>query len=150
MAKNQRNIPGQTVRDTSMLDNLIYNEAAGARKSINVGQHLLPLGDGAGGFTTNATTAKILPAGGRNLAVYNNSSTVASITLGEDNTVTAQAAGAIQAGTAHVGIPCIPNAWTYIAAGPQNWVIASNASLLVFLIDDDSNIKVEVQTYQGQ
>lgn len=143
MAKNQRNLPGSSVRDTSTIDNLIYNEASGARKSIAVGQHLLPLPDGASGYTTNATTAKILPSPGRNLAVYNNAGAVGSITLGEDSTVTAQAPGAIQAATQHVGIACPPNAWTYIGCGPQNWVIASAATLLVYLIDDETSIRQE-------
>lgn len=150
MAKNQRNIPGQSVRDPSMLDSLIYNEASGARKSIPVGPHLLPLPDGAGGYTTNATTALILPSAGKSLAVYNNAGAVGSITLGEDNTVTSQAPGAVQSGTQHVGIACPANAWTYISSGNQNWVIASAATLLVYLIDDDSSIRQEVATYQGQ
>jgi len=146
MAKNQRNLPGPSVRDPSTIDTLIYNEASGARKSINVGPHLLPLGNGASGYTTNATTATILPKMGCNLAIYNNSSSVAAITLGEDNTVTAQAAGAIQAGTQHVGIACPPNCWTYLSCGVQNWVIASSASLLVYLIDDETYIRVETTT----
>jgi hypothetical protein len=150
MAKNQRNIPGPITRDQATIDNLTYSESAGARKSAEVGRHLLPLPDGAAGFTTNATTALILPSAGKNLAVYNNAGAVGSITLGEDNTVTSQAPGAVQAGTQHVGIACPPNAWTYIATGNQNWVIASAATLLVYLIDDDSMIRQEVATYQGQ
>lgn len=143
MAKNQRNLSGASVRDTSTIDNLIYNEASGGRKSVPVGPHLLPLPDGASGFTTDASSVKILPSPGRNLAVYNNSGAVHAITLGEDNTVTAQAAGAVQAGTQHVGIACTPNAWTYIACGVQNWVISDSASLLVYLIDDETSIRQE-------
>lgn len=151
MGKNQRNLQGASVRDPSMIDNLIYNEASGARKSIPVGAHLLPLGDGAGGYTTNATTAKILPSAGRNMAVYNNAGAVGSITLGVDNTVVSQAPGAVQAGTSNqVGIACAPNAWTYIGTGNQNWVISSAATLLVYIIDDETSIRQEVATYQGQ
>lgn len=142
-SKNQRNLSGQAVRDPSIIDALIYNEASGARKSIPVGPHLLPVPDGASGYTTNVTTAKILPTPGKSLAVYNNSAAVHAITLGEDNTVTAQAAGAIQASTQHVGIACTPNAWTYISCGPQNWVIADSALLLVYLIDDETSIRQE-------
>jgi len=142
MAKNQRNLSGVAVRDPSILDNLIYNEASGARKSIPVGPHLLPLPDGASGFTTNATTAKILPSAGRNLAIYNNAGAVGSITLGEDNTVTSLAPGATDA-NGHVGIACPPNSWSYISTGNQNWVIASAATLLVYLIDDETMIRQE-------
>lgn len=142
MAKNQRNLPGNSVRDPSMIDNLIYNEASGARKSFNVGAHLLPLGDGAGGYTTNATTAKVLPSLGRNLAVYNNAGAVGSVTLGEASTQLSLAAGTADA-SGHVGIACAPNAWTYIACANSNWVISSAATLLVYLIDDETNIKQE-------
>jgi len=141
MAKNQRNLPGTAVRDASIIDNLIYSESSGGQKNVTVGPHLLPLPNGASGYTTDATTAKVLPSPGKNLAVYNNAGVVGSITFGEDNTVTAQAPGAIQAGTQHVGIACPPNSWSYLAAGPQNWVIASAATLLVYLIDDETSIR---------
>lgn len=140
--KKLRNLPGNSVLDASTIANLMFNIAAGAQKNMEVGRHLLPLGDGAGGFTTNATTAKVLPSKGKNLAVYNNAGAVGSITLGEDNTVAVLASGVTDA-SGHVGIACKPNDWTYIACAEQNWVITSAATLLVYLIDDDSSIKVE-------
>lgn len=137
-----RATPGDQIRDPSIVDNLTYNERAGARKSTEVGRALIPLGDGAGGFTTNASTApRILPSAGVNLAVYNNANAVGSVTVG-DNSMTSQSPGAVQttASGTFVGVPCQPNAWTYLAAGQWNWVAASAATLLVFIIDDPSYI----------
>lgn len=142
MQIKNRAIPGDKQRDPSGVDQYTYNEMAGARKTTEVGRALIPLGDGAGGFTTNAATApRVLPSAGRNLAIYNNAGAVGSITVG-DNTMTSQAPGAVQiSGTnAFVGVPCPPNAWTYLAAAQWNYVAASAATLLVFLIDDPSYI----------
>ncbi|NJO48122.1 MAG: hypothetical protein HC840_00235 [Leptolyngbyaceae cyanobacterium RM2_2_4] len=146
MAKNLRNFPGQAVQDPSSIANLTYNEQSGAQKNAEVGRKLLALPDGASGHTTNATTSKKLPKKGANLAVYNNAGAVGSITLGTNTpTLTSQAPGAVLAGTdgQSVGIACPPNDWTYIACGDLDWVIASAATLLVYLIDDATSIKQE-------
>lgn len=143
--KNIRNVPGHNVQDPASIHNLEYNDAAGSKKVSEVGRHLLPIpfiNAGAVAYTTNATTARPVPNQGRNLAVYNNAGAVGSITLGEDATITSLAAGVTDA-TGHVGVPCMPNAWTYIACASQQWVIASAATLLVFLIDDNSTVAPE-------
>jgi len=142
MPINKRQIAGNNIVDPGLIDALLYSEASGARKSSEVGRHLLPLGDGASGFTTDATTARVLPSGGRNLAVYNNSAAVHAVTLGESSAQAALAAGATD-GTGHVGIPCPPATWTYIACAGSNWVITDSATLLVFLIDDNTYIRQE-------
>ena len=137
-----RQLAGDKSRDPSIVELLSYNEKSGARKSIEVGRALLPLGDGAGGYTTNAAAApRVLPSAGRNLAIYNNAGAVGAVTVG-DNTMTAQAAGAVQvSGTnVFVGVPCPPNSWTYLSAAQWNYVAATAATLLVFLIDDDTYI----------
>ena len=137
---NKRLEDGAIIIDPSSLENLTYSNASGARKSAEVGRSLSPLGDGAGGFTTNATAIKILPALGKNIAVYNNSGTVASITLGESSLQVSLAAGVTDA-SGHVGIPCMPNSWTYIACNMSQYVIASSANLMVFVINDDTYIR---------
>lgn len=145
MPKNMRNVPGDKIQDPSIIENLQYNDPAGSKKVSEVGRHLLPLTYISGGvtaYTTDATTIKALSSKGACLAVYNNANAVGSITLGEASTQASLAAGVTDA-TGHVGIPCPPNAWTYIACGNQNWVIASAATLLVFLIEDNSSIKQE-------
>lgn len=148
MAKTQRVFPGNKTQDPSSISNFIYNEASGAEKNIEVGQKLLPLGDGAGDFTTNATTAKKLPKKGANIAIYNNAGAVGAVTFGTNTpTLVAQAPGAVQTGTngQSVGIPCPPNSWTLTAAGELDWVVASAATLLVFVIDDETSIKTEIK-----
>jgi hypothetical protein len=124
--------------DPGQIASQSYNQAAGAQKVAEVGRHLVPLKSNATTFTTNATTAIPLPSMGRNLAVYNNANAVGAVTLSDVGTVTSQAPGAIDA-AGNPGIPCKPNDWTYIACNEKNWVIASAATLLVFLIEDDTS-----------
>jgi hypothetical protein len=145
MQIKQRQIPGDQSRDPSAVSLLSYSEKSGARKSTEVGRALIPLGDGAAGFTTNAATApRVLPTAGVNLAIYNNAGAVGAVTVG-DNTMTAQAPGAVQvSGTnVFVGVPCPPNAWTYLAAAQWNYVAATAATLLVFIIDDATFIMAQ-------
>ena len=65
-----RQVQGNNIRDGGSIDNFTYNEKAGSRKTSEVGRSLLPLGDGAAAFTTDASTKRILPSAGLNLAVY--------------------------------------------------------------------------------
>lgn len=138
-----RAIPGDQQRDPSSIDNLTYNERAGARKSMDVGRALLPIPIPAGAFSTDASTKRILPSAGMQLAIYNNSAAVHAVTVG-DGTVTAQAAGAVQtAGSPtapFVGVACTPNSWTYLATGQWNNVVTDSALLLVYIVDDPSYI----------
>lgn len=144
MAKNSRTFLSVTTKDPSSIQNIVYNEAAGIEKNSDFGKKLLPLPDGAGGYTTDASTAKILPNKGRNISVYNNSSTVQAITVIEDNTVSALAAGVADS-DGHVGIVCKPNDWTNIACGNYQWVISDSANLIVYLIDDNTYITQEIK-----
>ena len=138
-----RTVPGFNNIDPNAILNNQYNDAAGSQKVSEVGQHLLPFPYVSGGsiaYKTNLTTTPLpLPKKGMGLAVYNNDTTVHAITLGESATSpsAALAAGVTDA-NGHVGIPCMPASWTYIATSIQNFVIADSALLLVFLIDDNS------------
>jgi hypothetical protein len=148
---NKRNILGNDVQDPSAVDVLVYNNAAGANKVAEVGKHLLPLpkpGVGTGYTTDVSGGAYPLPNAGRNLAVYNNSGTVAAITFGTDGTVTALAAGVTDS-SGRVGLPCMPNSWSYFAGGFSNWVISSSSSLMVFLINDSTSIQPVAQTFNN-
>lgn len=141
---------GANAQDEAAIANFEYSQSSGAKKVADVGRHLLPLPvPGVGtGWTTNPATAYPLPGAGKNLAVYNNSGTVATITFGTDNTVTALAAGTTDA-SGRVGLPCMPNAWNYFASGYSNWVISSSASLLVYLINDQTSIQVQAPGLQN-
>jgi hypothetical protein len=137
-----RQIQGDQSRDPSSVELLTYSEKSGARKSVNLGPALLPLA-AAGSNTTNATTPVALPSAGVQLAIYNNSGTVQAVTVG-DSTMAPQASGAVQtlgSPTApFVGVPCMPNAWTYLSSAQWNYVAATSANLLVFLVDDPTYI----------
>ena len=139
---NKRNFPGNEVQDPSAIDMLTYNDMSGSRKVSEVGRSLIPLGNGAAAFTTDASTARILPGLGINLAIYNNSGSVGSVTFGTSNAQVSLAPGATNA-TGQVGIPCMPNAWTYVAANQYQWVITSDSTLLTFIIADNTTIKKE-------
>lgn len=148
--KNTRNIPGEVTLDPAIIHNIEHNNAAGSKKVSEVGRHLLPIpfvNAGVIAYKTDVSTLTRLPAAGKNLAVYNNSTTVAAITTGPNNTLTALASGVTNS-TGQVGIPCMPNAWTYIAAGADVYVISSAATLLTFLIDDPTTVKQEAATFQ--
>lgn len=123
--------------DTHSIENQGYNERAGAQKNMEVGRELFPLDNGTGGYTTDASTAKALPKKGCNVAVYNNNTAVGAVTLGTDNTVVALASGVTDA-NGNVGIPCKPNDWTFIACWDKTWIKSTAATLLVFVIADDS------------
>lgn len=139
---NKRNVPGNKVKDTAIIANLIYSESSGAQKNSEVGRYLVPLKSDATTYTTDATTARALPSPGRNLAVYNNNTAIGAVTLGTDSTVSALAAGVVDA-SGNVGIACKPGDWTYIACSEKSWVKSTAATLLVYLIEDDSFIRAE-------
>jgi hypothetical protein len=141
---NNRKVIGSRQIDQGSIDNFTYDGLAGARKSTEVGRKLLPIPSNTGspvgsGVTVINGAPVSLPSLGRNVAVYNNSGTMGSITFGSNNTVASLAAGVLDA-NGNVGLPCPPNSWSYFAAGEQQWVISSAATLLVFLIADDTYI----------
>jgi hypothetical protein len=148
MAKNIRQLNGYSVQDPAAIDNLTYNPQAGARKVTDVGRRLIPIAIGASTWTTTPTAATALPMMGMNVAVYNNSGSVGTVTLGQASTLTSLAPGIINS-SGQAGIPCQPNSWTYIACGMQNWIITSAATLFVFVIEDTSYIRQEVANYSN-
>lgn len=147
MAKNIRNLNGYSVQDPAIIDNLTYNPQAGANKVAEVGRRLIPIPQSAGTFTTNVSTLTTLPMLGLNLAIYNNGS-LASITLGRASTVASLAPGVTDA-NGNVGVPLMPNSWTYLACGTSQFVISSASTVLVFIIDDTSYIQQEVANYSN-
>jgi len=145
----KRNQPGSSVQDPSAISMLQYNNAAGAIKTSEQGQHLLPLpvpGVGVGYTTDVSSAAYPLPGAGKNLAVYNNSNGVLSLTFGSDGTVASLAVGIADA-NGNVGLPCPANSWSFFASGYNSWVISSSANLLVFLINDETNITVQAPAF---
>lgn len=124
--------------DAGSVTSIQHNEQAGAEKNISVGPSLKPLKLTASTFTTDASTARaIVP--GTQLAIFNNSSSVASVTL-RTATGASLAAGAVDNTTGEVGVPCPPNAWSYISSWDKKFVITSSNTLMVFMIDDYSTV----------
>lgn len=119
-------------------EDLKFNHASGADKVVSAGHHLKPIVASSSSFTTNATT-KLCIGKGVTLAIFNNSGTVVSVTLG-DSSVVSQSAGAVQAGTDFVGIPLKPYEFTYLNTFDKDYVVTSSASALVYIVEDDTNI----------
>ncbi len=138
MPKNKRVVDLNTLADPNSIESTEFNWQSGGKKSLHIGPHLLPIPTGAASWTTNASARLGLPVAGMNLAVYNNAGAVGSVSIG-DNTITALAAGAVDA-SGRVGVACPPNAWTYISMGNNRFVITTAATLLTYIIEDDTSI----------
>lgn len=124
--------------DSGAVDNNTYNDQAGVRKVSDFGKALKPLLVG-GSYVTAINAAAVKIQMGSAIAIYNNSGSVASITFGSDNTVASLAPG-VTSVAGDVGIPLMPNSWTYLNNYNKEWAITSAASALVFLIEDDTNV----------
>jgi hypothetical protein len=136
MARSKRQITPDAIVDSHSIESLGYNLSAGAFKNLTVGPKLNPLNSNGSTYTTNATTANDLGQPGKQLAVYNNSNAVGSITT-SPSAIASLAPGTTDV-NGNVGVACPPNAWIYIAMGDDVFVIASAATLLVYEIEDDS------------
>jgi hypothetical protein len=146
--KFNRVIDNKFLQDPSQIKAIEYNPASGGQKSLAVGPRLLPI-PVSGGYTTAANTAAVaLPFLGANLAVYNNSGTVGSITIG-GSTITALAAGATDA-NGNVGVACPPNAWTYLSTSNNQYVFTSASTLYVYIMEDPTRIAQETGPYAQQ
>lgn len=141
--KKIRQMDGRGVEDPANINNLTYNEASGSFKSIEVGPFFKPIRIGASSYTTDATTARAVRKGAI-IAVYNNSGAVGAITCGDSSAMTALAAGATDS-SGNVGIPCAPNTWTYIATNEKQFIRTTAATLLTFIVEDETYISSQKQ-----
>ena len=131
-----RQIDSKQVADPSLVSASTYNQAVGAQKNMDMGHHLRPISIDGTTYTTDLTTSRGVGKG-KTLAIYNNSSTLYSVTLG-DSTVTSLAPGVVSG--ANAGIPCQPNTWTYVATYDKDWAITNNVALLCFVVEDPTYI----------
>jgi hypothetical protein len=148
MAKNNRAIDIKFLQDPSQIDSIEYNPASGGQKTLTVGPRLLPIPLSSTTWTTTPTTRTALPLLGLNLAVYNNAGAVGSVVIG-GSTIVTLAPGAIDA-SGNVGVPCPPNAWTYLSMSNNQYVITSAATLLVYIMEDPTWIVQETGPYVTQ
>lgn len=146
--KYNRVIDNRFLQDPCQIDAVEYNPASGGQKSLLVGPRLVPI-QIASGYTTTPTAATALPFLGANLAIYNNSGTAGSITVGQSAAVTSQAIGASDA-NGNVGVACAPNSYTYLSMGNNQWVITSASTLFVYIVEDPTSIRQETGPYMQQ
>ena len=148
MAKNNRVININNLQDPNGIVAVEYNPPSGGQKSLIVGPKLIPISLN-GSYTTTVTSATALPYLGANIAVYNNTSTVGVVTIGNASTITSQAIGASDA-SGNVGIACAPNSYTYLSMGNNQWIIASASTLFVYIMEDPTYIAQESTAYMQQ
>jgi len=132
-----RKMSSENVEDVNSVNNIEYNEASGAQKQLEVGPDLRPICSSGNTFITDLTTLTNVGRG-RSLAIYNNSGTLGSVTLGKDSSTLLLAAGVVSGDNA--GIPVMPNAWTYVAVYDRPWVVTSAATMLCYLINDTTYV----------
>lgn len=125
-----------------------YNPQSGGQKSLAVGPHLIPIQIN-GGYKTDVSTVTALPILGANLAIYNNSGTVGTVTIGNSSSITSQAIGVADT-NGNVGVACAPNTYTYLSMGYNQWIISSAATLIVYIIEDPTRIAQETGPYAQQ
>lgn len=139
--KKIRQVKGRDTEDLGQINNIVYNESSGAFKAISGGPNLIPLNNGSGGFTTNATTARAIPKG-TTLAIYNNGTTAQSLTFGDNSGMAALAIGATDV-NGNVGCACEPGDWSYYNSYDKTWVRTDSANLIVYIVRDESYITLQ-------
>jgi hypothetical protein len=125
--------------DAQMINTVLYNDKSGAQKNMSVGQTLIAIKLSETSYTTNCTSASRQLVKGSQLAIYNNNNAVGAIKFSTTSTITVGTPGVADA-NGDVAIICKPNDWTYICSGDKTWVRASDATLLVYLLDDDTTL----------
>jgi hypothetical protein len=139
--KTKRAQNNQFTEDPSSIEAIIYNRQTGARKSMVAGHHHIPIPTSSG-FVTDASNAPVaLPTKGTLLVVYNKSGTVQALTLGDSSAMAALAAGNTDS-NGNLGIPCAPNAFTYINTFDRQWIKTDSNNLIVMIGQDDTEIRV--------
>lgn len=122
--------------DIGEIENNTYNDQAGVRKTSDFGKSLKPLKLGETSFTTDFSTARQLQMG-TPLAIYNNGA-LASITF--SNTAIASLAAGTTDSAGNVGIALPANSWTYLNNYSKKFAITSAATVLVYVIEDDTHV----------
>lgn len=147
MAKQQRQIDNAFLNGPYDAKAIEYNPASGGQKSLIVGPRLLPI-QISGGYTTNASGGLILPTLGLTLAIYNNSGTAGSVVI--SHAAAASLAIGVTDINGNVGVACPPNAWSYISAGNNQYIITSAATIIVYVIEDPTFIRQETGAFIPQ
>ena len=116
---------------------MVANARAGANKVLPVGPQLrTPAGaTQVQGFTANTAALPLPP--GTSLALFNNSATVAWVTMNK------AADGALVAPTGIANaIPLKPNDWTYLNMGENDQIQTSAATVGCYIIEDDTSFQI--------
>jgi hypothetical protein len=121
---------------------MVVNTRAGANKTLIVGGQLKTPSSATQVVATDFSAGKSVTPG-TSLALYNNSGTVAWATM---NQVALGALIAPSSGT--TGIPLAPNAWTYLNMGDNDTFQTSAATVLAYIIQDDTTFQYKPSDQQ--
>jgi len=127
--------------DAGTISNQSYNEAAGVTKVAQAGLHLKPMPITGSTFSTDASTIRNLGKG-TTVAFYNNSATVAAFRFSNNPAAASLAAGIVDNPTGEVGVAVPANSWFYSNTADKSFVITSASTLLTYVVEDDSEIKI--------
>jgi hypothetical protein len=141
-SKKIRQITNRGVHDNLAIGALMFNKASGGQKNLPVGPHLKPLFIAPSTYTTNATSPRTVKMGTQ-LAIYNSTGSVNTITLAAPGVTPVALGIGITDANGNVGIPCAGNSWSYISVYDKPNFIANSASLHVFVVEDDTYIADE-------
>lgn len=127
MSVKRRNKIGDKSRGHTVSTDMSYNESAGAMKQLGpiIGKLLIP--------GVSLAIARGFDSG-KVLAIYNNDSAVHFYKTGPDDTITAPT-------NITNGAPLPPGQYTHIAMGDDKYIIADNALVYVFEVEDDSYLQ---------
>jgi hypothetical protein len=117
----QRQKANTGIRGVHTVDELVYNEAAGARKVLPLGGLLTPVGALGAAYNAGA---------GATVAVFNNTASPIFFAVGD-------AAVVAPTGPAN-GVPVPAYSYFYASLGANTHIIASSASGFGFLVSDDT------------
>jgi hypothetical protein len=130
----------KTPFDSGVVDSNSYSDSAGAQKVVKVGPFLRPIDSAPTSLTTDASTLTRLSQKGMTLAIYNNDTAVHSITVSDGTVASGLAAGVVSG--IFVGVPCPPAQYTYINTYQYDYIMTDSNKLLVFIVEDDTNIRI--------
>lgn len=139
---------GNQALDSGAISNIGFNENAGVHKTSDFGKKLKPIrvithGPDATTYTTDASSIKKIEKG-MALALYNNAGAVASFRLSNKPTAASLAPGVTDstadAGEGDVGVAVPPNSWHYTNSSDKEYIITSAATLLVYIVEDESRV----------
>jgi hypothetical protein len=133
--KVKRTVKNQATLGSGDISSISFNQRSGGTKNLPVGPELrMPAGASQlAGFTANGSAVQVNT--GTIVMLFNNSASVAWVTMGKDSIASAPAG-------ISTAIPLKPNDWTVLNMGENNRLQTSAATVGCYIIEDESSLQV--------